>query len=252
MDTSLVLRSLQSLLNALRLEAALVLPQSCSRQDRAACEITLANLQNSCMEILRRAESAKAELLKAGYSAPEHWLSLRVGPCVTMTEAASLFGRGSRYSIQIHRTDPACLSRIAHEIRVAIIRLKNQPEPPPIKPNERPAAQGAEPDRESRPEITLHRDRTFSIRGGPRLSLAEKDAAVLEAFLERSAMTESELQKVSGWERPGEILRKIGEKYPQFAPAIRRPGRKGNGGYSVTIKDESGCDIRGESVGNLG
>src|SRR5206468_3813263 len=60
---------------------------------------------------------------------------------------------------------------------------------------------------------------------------------LLQAFLERGAMTRSALDNLIPGEHGAKCLKKLAEKHEgRFAPAIHLPGKKGAGGYRVAIR----------------
>jgi hypothetical protein len=61
---------------------------------------------------------------------------------------------------------------------------------------------------------------------------------VLLSFVGRPAMTLAELVDRSGVVHAHKVVRALETKYGgAFAPAIRRPGRRGAGGYAVLVRD---------------
>jgi hypothetical protein len=70
------------------------------------------------------------------------------------------------------------------------------------------------------------------------LAVTDAEDLVLRAFLRRPAMDLGELIDQTGLEHAGRVLARLAAKYDgAFAPAIRRPGRRGRGGYAVLVAD---------------
>jgi hypothetical protein len=75
--------------------------------------------------------------------------------------------------------------------------------------------------------------------------VSEAEDCVLQSFFRRPAMTLRELVSVSGVSDPAKVLARLVGRYGgSFAPAIRRPGRKGRGGYCVLVVDQHLSSIR--------
>jgi hypothetical protein len=76
-------------------------------------------------------------------------------------------------------------------------------------------------------------------------AVTDAEDLVLLAFLRRPAMTLPELVDQSGVAEAGKVLARLVVKYGgSFAAAIRRPGRRGEGGYAVLLADRQPSGIR--------
>src|SRR5262245_8320234 len=81
------------------------------------------------------------------------------------------------------------------------------------------------------------------------LAVSDAEDLVLRAFLRRPAMPLGELQDQSGLEHAAKVLARLGQKYDgAFAPAIRRPGARGRGGYAVLVSEAGVHGPRGTAV----
>ncbi len=85
--------------------------------------------------------------------------------------------------------------------------------------------------------IVSHGRAMYSIGDALPVRVNDREDAILEAFIERPAMSIDEMAETSGYDRPNEILKKLARKYGgQFAAAIMLPGGRGKGGYRVLVK----------------
>jgi hypothetical protein len=76
--------------------------------------------------------------------------------------------------------------------------------------------------------------------GGFSVAVDDAEDDVLTAFIERPAMRLPALVDATGHEHAHKILARLTWKYDgRFAPAIRLPGGKGRGGYSVLIREDA-------------
>lgn len=93
--------------------------------------------------------------------------------------------------------------------------------------------------------ISYHGLQGYSTNGAP-VSVTEEEHKVLQAFvLNQTSMTRSELEAAANITNAPRVLTQLEERYGGiFAPAIRRPGRKGKGGYYVRVIR---CDQHGEA-----
>jgi hypothetical protein len=68
-------------------------------------------------------------------------------------------------------------------------------------------------------------------------SVEHDEDRVLQAFLQRSAWETRELNAATGLDNAPRVLRQLCQKYGNlFDPCIRRPGRRGAGGYAATVR----------------
>jgi hypothetical protein len=66
--------------------------------------------------------------------------------------------------------------------------------------------------------------------------LEANEQDVLGALVERTATTLQVLKKASDCDNPSRVLKGLVKKYPELKKHIVLPGRKGQGGYSTTIR----------------
>jgi hypothetical protein len=90
-----------------------------------------------------------------------------------------------------------------------------------------------------KPEVAWLDDGRLRI-GDRIVKLDPPIAAALKALVERGAASSSDLASRSMLDDPGRELRKLVKKFPESAPYITLPGRKGSGGYRTTIRAEPG------------
>jgi hypothetical protein len=104
------------------------------------------------------------------------------------------------------------------------------------EPDDLTAAQAA--DKKTTEEIVIisHGNICYQVVGHAPRGLEDAEDAVLSPFLKTPAMTESTLSAESGNSRPGLVLRKIADRYPEFAAAIYFPGVKNAGGFRVAVR----------------
>ena len=70
------------------------------------------------------------------------------------------------------------------------------------------------------------------------LAVSDAEDLVLSAFLRRPAMSQGDLIDQTGLAHAHKVLARLAAKYGgAFAAAIRLPGKKGNGGYAVLIRN---------------
>lgn len=80
-------------------------------------------------------------------------------------------------------------------------------------------------------------NRQYRIGSSSPVVVSENEDNVLQAFIEQASLDLPELAERSGVDRPARVLSDLASKYGgAFAPAIRRPGGKGKGGYFVNIQ----------------
>lgn len=80
-------------------------------------------------------------------------------------------------------------------------------------------------------------NRQYRVGSHPPVVVSENEDTVLQAFLEQANMDTADLIERSGVGRAARVLSDLASKYGgAFAPAIRRPGAKGKGGYFVSIQ----------------
>src|SRR5262249_10311671 len=85
-------------------------------------------------------------------------------------------------------------------------------------------------------EIISHGDRCYSIGSSETHVVTEGEDEVLRAFLKLPNMDLETIKDKSGNRDPANVLKCLEKKYKGiFAPAIRRPGGKGQGGYRVRV-----------------
>lgn len=96
--------------------------------------------------------------------------------------------------------------------------------------------QPADPPPPPEPEFVWLGNRRLRI-GDRVVVLDPPAAAVLGALVQVKAATKPELERASKQEDPGRELRKLVRKYPELDRHITRPGGKGRGGYSTTIRE---------------
>lgn len=82
----------------------------------------------------------------------------------------------------------------------------------------------------------FHGDGLYRVDGVPPIRLEGAQADVLEALVETHAATKDRLISSSGHSDAPRVLKSICASFPQLAPFITLPGRKGKGGYSTTIR----------------
>ena len=91
---------------------------------------------------------------------------------------------------------------------------------------------------ESIPTIRYLGEKGYSIGNSGAITVTDSEHAILQEFIAVPSMDSELLQKKSGNDRAPRILGTLTTKYNAvFAPAIRRPRRKGKGGYHVSIQD---------------
>jgi hypothetical protein len=89
--------------------------------------------------------------------------------------------------------------------------------------------------------IIYYGNRIFGV-GERREVLAAQKADVLMAFLKLNPMDEPQLIDQSGYPKAARILAGLRDQFGgMFAPYIVCPGGRGQGGYKVEIRDESGA-----------
>jgi hypothetical protein len=89
----------------------------------------------------------------------------------------------------------------------------------------------------TRPTIVSLGKRSYQAEGGEPQVVNESEDAVLQSFIGRPAMSDSQLIAASGYDHAGRILRRLATKYAgRFALAIRLPGGKSRGGYHVNVR----------------
>jgi hypothetical protein len=87
--------------------------------------------------------------------------------------------------------------------------------------------------------ISYHGEKAYSIGGSAPLSVTDAEHAILQEFITTSTMDSESLQHRVGNPRAPRTLRDLVARYGRiFAPAIHLPGKKGKGGYHVSIRDE--------------
>ena len=87
-----------------------------------------------------------------------------------------------------------------------------------------------------RPVIWYHGGQGYSLDSDP-ISVTEEEHKVLQAFVAHpTAMKKSELMEAAELENVARVLTGLTERYAGvFKPAIRRPARKGKGGYFIRV-----------------
>jgi hypothetical protein len=105
------------------------------------------------------------------------------------------------------------------------------------------------PDADPRPTITRIAGGVYQPPGGVfAVRVTASEDWLLQAFLRRPAMSLAELVDQSGVAHAHKVLRALQTKYGgAFASAIRRPGSRGRGGYSVLV--QNGASIRPATLG---
>lgn len=93
-----------------------------------------------------------------------------------------------------------------------------------------------EPPPRNRPPVWYHGGQGYSLDGDP-IALTEEEHKVLKAFAANpTAMTKPELAEAADVENVPRVLADLTKRYNGvFGPAIRRPGRKGQGGYFIRV-----------------
>jgi hypothetical protein len=105
------------------------------------------------------------------------------------------------------------------------------PAPPPEQMHV-PAAQAVE----ASPCILFWGEGIYSAGDGVPVRVTEPEDNVLQAFLESPALDKASLLDKSGENRAARMLKQLQTKYDgRFGPSIRLPGRRGKGGYQVSI-----------------
>jgi hypothetical protein len=90
------------------------------------------------------------------------------------------------------------------------------------------------------PDLTIAcvAPRCYAPPGGRPYRLESSEDAVLQCFLDGVPLSLRELVRRSGVPHAHVVLRRLEGKYGgAFAPAIFRPGKRGNGGYLVALRD---------------
>jgi hypothetical protein len=78
--------------------------------------------------------------------------------------------------------------------------------------------------------------RRYCIGGSPAVTVEENEDAVLQAFLEESPLDKNGLIDKAGFLEAPRVLKRLTTKHDgRLAPAIKLPGARGRGGYSVAI-----------------
>ncbi|MBL8800280.1 MAG: hypothetical protein JNM56_40740 [Planctomycetia bacterium] len=70
----------------------------------------------------------------------------------------------------------------------------------------------------------------------PPVCVTATEDYVLTAFAGRPAMNRADLARLSGVEHAHRVLAQLRHRYPEFAPAIRLPGSRGQGGYRALVR----------------
>jgi hypothetical protein len=85
--------------------------------------------------------------------------------------------------------------------------------------------------------IWHHGGQTYSTCGDP-VAVTEEEHRVLEAFAKRQQpMTRAEIESADLTANAARVMSRLAEAYSgQFKLAIRRPGKKGNGGYYARVR----------------
>ena len=76
----------------------------------------------------------------------------------------------------------------------------------------------------------------YQVPGHDPRGLDDCEDAVLKSFIATPAMSRPTLEVLSGTKRGGQVLHRIAERYPEFAPFIKFPEGKNTGGYVVKVK----------------
>jgi hypothetical protein len=94
------------------------------------------------------------------------------------------------------------------------------------------------PPQQPPPEIIYHlRDLIYRVGDGRPNEVSNDENAILQAFLERPAMSEGTFQRVTGNTDARTILIRLLKKYDgTFAAAIQRPISKSSGGYYAIVR----------------
>jgi hypothetical protein len=83
-------------------------------------------------------------------------------------------------------------------------------------------------------------NRQYKIANDSPIVVEENEDSVLQAFQEQSTMDGPSLIIKAGFDRAPRVLKSLKTKYNgRFASAIRTPGKKGQGGYHVSIRRHS-------------
>jgi DNA-binding NtrC family response regulator len=142
-----------------------------------------------------------------------------------------------------------CVSRAAILARGGIIS------PEDIRPADHRTQQAAPPVRQeqehgSAPRPTQSRDRVLAVvlngpegtpvvlgREKPKLSCAQYD--IIEALLAagKKGLSKDEMDKASGHPEARKVLKKLCDSDADWAAVIRRPGKRGQGGYRITDRN---------------
>lgn len=80
-----------------------------------------------------------------------------------------------------------------------------------------------------------HRQYSTSDAALP-VCVTDAEDCVLTAFIGRPAMNREDLARRSGIEHAHRVLRRLLNRQPEFMPAIRLPGRRGQGGYRALVR----------------
>lgn len=90
-----------------------------------------------------------------------------------------------------------------------------------------------------RPTIIHLGQKLYKISRSEPIVVTDVEDAVLQAFIKNPGMDNAQLVEKSGYPNAANILRAFVKKHNGiFAPAIRLPGGKGKGGYSVAITNK--------------
>ena len=74
------------------------------------------------------------------------------------------------------------------------------------------------------------------ISGRAPIALGETEELVVWWLVKLKAATLTELRDNTGCASPNKVIKKILTKYPELAPWLKLPGKKGRGGYSTLIQ----------------